>query len=354
MKHAVEIGRVRGIPIRVHWSFAVFAALILVIAVDSGFLAAAGAVIWLVLLFGSVVFHELFHSLVARKRGIPVRDIVLLPIGGVSEIPDVARTPEDELAIAIAGPLASLVLAAALGVVGVLAGGPLWPPSLSTGGLLVELAWVNVALAAFNLLPALPMDGGRVLRSVLARRVGGPRATAIAARFGEAFGLAMIVFGVFTDIWLVLIGLFVVFGAKSERNAALNPPGIGTLRVADVPLTQPLLLPTWMSVGSAEAYRAPYPWLMVVVVDERGYQGLAAPERLAVAAREARLGDVADRAPLLDPSDPLVPTASDAFRKTGARELAVGRSGQVFGMLPATAVQAASYRPDQAVAVRPW
>lgn len=344
MRHAVQIGKLRGIPIRVHWSFAIFAAFILVVGIGSGAGAAVGAVIWLVLLFGSVVFHELSHSLVARKRGIAVRDIVLLPIGGVSEIPDLARTPEDEFAIAIAGPLASLVLAAALGIVAVLAGRSLWPPSLSTGGLLVELAWVNVVLAAFNLLPALPMDGGRVLRAVLTRTQGEPRATTIAVRIGKVFAFAMIVVGIFTDIWLVLIGLFVIFGAQSEGRAASASTAMGTLRVGDMPTTRPLLLPAWMAASVAEGYRAPYPWLTVVVVDEQGYLGLVTPERLATAAREVRLGDLADRARLLDPSDPLVPTAFDAFRRTGARELAVGRNGQVFGMLASSTVQSVANR----------
>ena len=116
------------------------------------------------------MLHELSHSFVARRRGFVVRDIVLLPIGGASEISGLPGAPPDELAIAIAGPLASVTLALALALIGYMTGAHLWPPTLFSGALLSRLMWVNFLLAGFNLLPAIPMDGGRVLRALLARK----------------------------------------------------------------------------------------------------------------------------------------------------------------------------------------
>ncbi|MHB1518105.1 MAG: site-2 protease family protein [Acidimicrobiales bacterium] len=345
MRHALQVAKVRGIPIRVHWSFGLLVILVVMVQVGSGTVAAMGAVLWLVLLFASVVFHELAHCLVARRRGIDVRDIVLLPIGGASEIPDLARTPEDELHIAVAGPLSSLVLAMILGAVSVLTGGRLWPPTLTGGGLLVDLAWVNMVLAGFNLLPALPMDGGRVLRSVLTRFRPEPRATAIAVRVGQAFGFAMVLFGVFVDLWLVLIGLFVLFGARSEGQAALVHAALGNRRVGDLPMAGPVILPAWMPVGHAVGSLGTLPGLTVVVVDQGGYLGLLTSERLATAPHDAPIGSVADReAPLLAPEAPLFPAALDAFGRTRARSLAVGTGGRVSGMVAARDVEVMLHR----------
>ena len=168
--------------------------------------------------FASVLVHEYAHCIVARRRGAVVEDILLLPIGGVSQLAHMPEGADDELAIAIVGPLTSLGLAV-LAIAGGLAfGARLWPPTLFAGSWFARLAWLNIVLGVFNLLPALPMDGGRVLRAVLERSHDRLTATRQAGRIARVLAMIMIVGGVFYDFWFVLIGFFVYLG--SERRGA--------------------------------------------------------------------------------------------------------------------------------------
>src|SRR5271166_1123454 len=200
MGRSLRIGSIGGVPIRIHWSFPL---LILFVMLPAGGHATARALVeglvWIAALFVCILIHELSHSLLARRRGFVVRDIVLLPIGGASEISGLPGTPADELAIAIAGPLASLALAAGFGMLAYATGAALWPPGLFAGAVLSRLMWANLLLAGFNLLPAIPMDGGRVLRSLLARSRGDLRATVLAVRIGRLMGLLMILVGLRYD-----------------------------------------------------------------------------------------------------------------------------------------------------------
>lgn len=224
------IGRVGGIPIRLHPAFFVLVAL----AVAGALGPPLEGLLWLALLFGSVVVHELSHSLVARARGVVVKDIVLLPIGGVSEMERLPERPRDELAVAVAGPAASVALALAVGLVATVAGVDVLPPALTAGHLLRRLAWANVLLAGFNLLPAFPLDGGRVLRAALAQRIGLEAATRQAAAVGRRLAAAMAVLGLLFDAWLLLIAVFVWFGSRAEESATVVHVRLQGLRVADV------------------------------------------------------------------------------------------------------------------------
>ncbi|HEU4611997.1 MAG TPA: site-2 protease family protein, partial [Kofleriaceae bacterium] len=139
-------------------------------------------------IFVIIVVHELGHALVARHFGIATRDIMLLPIGGIASLERMPEKPSQELAVAIVGPLINLALAGVLWIGIAAAGGTLRLTEVTTfgGALATQLLWINIALAVFNLIPAFPMDGGRVLRSVLAMRMSHERATDIAARLGKA------------------------------------------------------------------------------------------------------------------------------------------------------------------------
>ena len=200
MGRSIRIGSIKGVPIRLHWSFPLLVVLVLL---PTGARTTASSIaeglIWIAALFVCIVIHELSHSLMARRRGLLVRDIVLLPIGGASEISGLPGTPGDELAIAIAGPLASVALALLLALVAYLAGAVMWPPTLFAGAIVSRLMWANLLLAGFNLLPAIPMDGGRVLRALLARGRGDLRATVLAVQIGRFIGLALVVFGLRYD-----------------------------------------------------------------------------------------------------------------------------------------------------------
>lgn len=222
---------VQGIDIKVHITFP----LILVwAAVQFGFLGQAGfslngaafGVVVTLLLFACVVIHELSHSLTSTWMGYPVEDIVLLPLGGVSQIEEMPEGAGEELLMAVAGPLSNVVIAFLLGLLSLFTPTSLFaglrkiaadPMSLGWGDTLPYLVVTNLALAAFNLIPAFPMDGGRVLRSLLATFMPQTQATDIAVRIGQGFAWLLGLGGLLTGnlIW-ILIAIFVYSGAAQE------------------------------------------------------------------------------------------------------------------------------------------
>ena len=221
---SLRIASVAGVEVRVHITFLVLLALVVLGATapeGPGLVPALG---WLVALFGCVVVHELAHSWVAIRHGIRVPEIDLLPIGGVSRLEREPDEPKVELRISAAGPIASALLGAVFAVVALVAEVDLWPPTLYGGGLLARLVWVNLLLAAFNLLPALPLDGGRVLRALLEPRRGRPAATRQVAKISRALAVAMVTVGIFVSLWLAIIGAFVYVGSLAEEAASGREP----------------------------------------------------------------------------------------------------------------------------------
>lgn len=233
---SLPLGRLFGVPVRVHWSFAFLLALVVLAGWEAGAGAVRSGLAWVGALFACVVVHELAHALLARRRGGVVVDILLLPIGGMSRMARMPSAPKDEAAVAAVGPAASIVLGAAFLVVGAAAGSAVWPPTLLAGSWWARLGWLNLLLGVFNLLPALPMDGGRMLRAGLARRRSRLRATRVAVRVAHLVAAALVVAGAFFDLWLAVIGIFVYVGASSELAQAraedararwAPPPGWG-------------------------------------------------------------------------------------------------------------------------------
>ena len=238
MKWSWKIGRVAGIELRVHATFLILLAwMALAYYRSSGtVIGAARGVLFTIVLFASVVLHELGHATAARRVGVPTRDITLLPIGGVARLEYVPRKAKQELGIALAGPAVTAVIALVLALVLQVLHAPMVIASDavvsgSGAGFLAELMWVNVSLLVFNLLPAFPMDGGRVLRAALAMRSGYVRATDIAARVGRGFALLFGVVGLFYNPFLVLIALFVWLGAASESSALQEHEILGQVTV---------------------------------------------------------------------------------------------------------------------------
>ncbi|MDY7080591.1 MAG: site-2 protease family protein [Chloroflexota bacterium] len=230
MSWSFQIAKVKGIEIRVH---ATFALVLVWAAVDWGIgqsLGPAGAlygVVFVSLLFLCVTLHELGHSLVALHYGAKVRDITLLPIGGLARLEGEMARPGQELWMSVAGPAVNVVLAVILGAVTVpllgwraLGGLGLLQSRLNALGLerlLVDLLAANVGLALFNLLPAFPMDGGRVLRALLASRMDELDATRIATRVGQGFAALLGLVGIFSGaLNLTMIAMFIFVGAKQE------------------------------------------------------------------------------------------------------------------------------------------
>ena len=222
MKWSWRIGRIAGIDLYVHVTFVL---LIGWVAISSYAVrrSAADAIVgvgFILCLFAIVVLHELGHALTARRFGIPTRDITLLPIGGVSHLERLPDDPRQELLVALAGPAVNVVLAAILFVLLQLGPGvaPFNDTASVSGSFMSRLFWVNVTLAAFNLLPAFPMDGGRVLRALLAMRMDYVRATRVAATVGQTLAVVFGFVGLFANPFLVLIALFVWFGAAGEAG----------------------------------------------------------------------------------------------------------------------------------------
>jgi Zn-dependent protease len=217
-----RVGRIAGIDVYVHFTF-----LLLIAWIGFSHYAAHGrlgeaaiGVLFILALFGIIVLHELGHALAARRYGITTRDITLLPIGGVARLERMPDKPWQELVVALAGPAVNVVIAASI-YVGLRLGPGLDGLEQSArigGSLLNQLFWINVSLAAFNLLPAFPMDGGRVLRALLAMRMDYVRATKAAAAIGQAMALVFAFAGLFSNTWLLLIALFVWMGASQEAS----------------------------------------------------------------------------------------------------------------------------------------
>ena len=221
MKWSWKIGSLAGIDVRVHATFFLLIAWVAWSSYQSGgtLAAALGGVLFVALLFAIVVLHELGHALTARRFGVPTRDITLLPIGGVARLERMPENPRHELAVALAGPAVNVVLAAVLAAAAWMLGIPLIPEH-GTPHVLAQLVGINVALAAFNLLPAFPMDGGRALRAILALRMDGVRATEYAARLGQALAVGFGILGLFASPVLLFIAIFVWFGARAEATGA--------------------------------------------------------------------------------------------------------------------------------------
>jgi Zn-dependent protease len=292
---SLPVGRIAGIEIRIHATF-----LLLFVLIGLG-----GAItsprtlliecLWVSVVFICVLVHELAHSFAARHYAIPVKDILLLPIGGVSEIEDMPREPGRELTIAAVGPLTSFAIALVALSGCILVGDRLWPPTLMTGAALARLTWLNVLLGGFNLLPALPLDGGRVLRAGLTMRMGRSRATEVAARLGRYAGVALMMLGFLYDLWLVVIGLFVYLGATIEGRDEKIHLVLSERTVADSMKCSPWKAEAHMYVSPEMLSMACRHQGALPVTRDGTYVGLLGPAQIGLIRPAESAGEAADR-----------------------------------------------------------
>jgi len=289
MRWSIKIARVAGIEVRLHLTFLLFLAWIGFSYYQMGGAPAAReGVAFLLALFACVLLHEFGHALAARGFGIRTPDITLLPIGGVARLQRLPDKPWQELIVAIAGPLVNVVIAAVLVY---LLGqhtevdhlGRLNEPGAA---MLSKLASVNIGLALFNLLPAFPMDGGRVLRALLALALPYSRATQIAAWIGQALAFVFGFAGLFANPMLIFIAFFIFLGAQQEAALAQMKDITLSVPVSDAMATHLVRLPPHATLDDAvEALLRTAQHEFPVVADNGGLLGVLTRDDLIAALK---------------------------------------------------------------------
>ena len=271
MNWSYKIARIAGTDVKIHLTFPLLLGFIGLANLSQGIVAAALGVLFVILVFGCVLLHEFGHIFAARAFGVRTPDVTLYPIGGVARLERMPEKPGQELIVALAGPAVNVVIAGLLLVFLMLLGLGVSLTGLggyASGGLsfFSALAAVNIWLVLFNLIPAFPMDGGRVLRALLAMRMPFVRATNIAAKVGRALAVVAGVFGLITfQPMLMLIAAFVYFAAGQEAMMAnLQERGFGFFRTDSPRPIDPDDSFGWRSRSSARRDQA------VPVLDEDG------------------------------------------------------------------------------------
>lgn len=241
MRWSLKLGNVGETAVHVHLTF--FLLLVWVAAIgwqQGGAGAALDGLAFILLVFLCVVLHEFGHVLAARRYGIRTPSITLLPIGGVASLERMPEKPAQELVVAVAGPVVNVVIA---GVLMLAVGarfdlGDIAEFQAAQASMTGRIATVNVIIVLFNLIPAFPLDGGRMLRALLAMRLDRTRATVIAARTGQAFALLFAVLGLFGNPFLLLIAVFIFFAAQAESGHEQMRAAASGYRVRDAMISR--------------------------------------------------------------------------------------------------------------------
>ena len=301
MKGSLRIGRLFGISLQLHYSwFIIFALITYGLASslydeDTGlWVSVTTGILTSILLFASVVAHELAHSLVAIKNGIPVKSITLFFLGGMAQITREAARPKTELLVALAGPACSLLLAGIFGLVWVLAWGNSDAGITGLGYTVFWLAWINLLLALFNLVPGFPLDGGRVLRAVIWHRTGDyKRASRIASLVGRGVAYLLIAAGIIAvfsnvfgrginplnGIWLAVIGLFLHQTATASYRQVELRESLRSLKARSVMVTDYLAVYPNLSLRAVvQGYVLPVGGQLFVVAADRRLLGMVPPD----------------------------------------------------------------------------
>ncbi|MEZ4958470.1 MAG: site-2 protease family protein [Saprospiraceae bacterium] len=357
MSGSLQIARLFGIPVQLHWSFCFVVLFILYMGFEKNM--GAGQLLWLSLaalgLFVSILLHEFGHALTARRYGVETKDIILLPIGGLARLTKLPEQPFQEFVVAIAGPCVNVALSLLLSpylflvLVPGLEDRPLPTPDSLIGDFFFFVPFMfsmNVGLAIFNLLPAFPMDGGRVLRALLAIKLGRFRATQIAVVLGQLIATAMMCYGVWSNNYsYAFIGIFIFFTASKEFR------WVKTERVLKQAKTGSVARTDFTKLYRNTSMQVPYSLLLrnqerhFLVFDEQDHQvigtlsegdilkGLKAgsPDAMVSAFYTKGLETVETESDLK--------TANDKMRSSGTDILAVMDKGELVGVVDADMIQ---------------
>jgi Zn-dependent protease/CBS domain-containing protein len=335
MRWSLTLGRIAGTEIRIHFTFFLFLIwLWFVYYRQGGTPAAWQGVIFVALLFLCVLLHEFGHIFAARRYGVKAPDVTLWPFGGIANLDRIPEKPSEELVIAIAGPLVNVVIAGAL----LLYLGSttdavhLMRVEEANVGLAAKLAGANLFLALFNMIPAFPMDGGRVLRALLALKFGFARATELAAAIGQGFAVVLGIIGIFGNPMLVIIAIFVFLAASGEAgHVQLQQVARGAI-VADAMITKFETLGPQSRVQDAVEALIRTTQREFPVVDGAGHLRGVLTRDAMIRALQARGPD----APVLEAMDSEIPTISArASLETALKKLS-GESKPVIGVTDAS------------------
>lgn len=344
MRWAWKIGRVAGIDVFMHATFLLLILFIFFLEWNSGhnLNKALSGIAFILALFVCIVVHEFGHALTARRYGIRTRDIVLLPIGGVARLERMPDDPMQEFRVALAGPIVSVLIGAVLLLIQSSLGHwpgwrGLWAAGWTGGPFLTRLALLNWWLAAFNVLPAFPMDGGRVLRALLATRMEYTRATQAAAHLGQTIALLFGLIGLFTDPFLLFIALFVWIGAEQESAMVQMRTSLGGIPVQAVMLTDfRSLQPDDTLAQAVEHTLAGWQQDFPVVFGDKVLGVLTREDlvrALAERGSEVHIRDAMKRDFQWVDSHDMLEKALTVLRECRCRSLPVEHDGRLVGML---------------------
>ena len=344
MKWQWKLGRFLGIDVYVHATFLILIGWVgYSYWLEHGTIAeVVNGILFILALFLCVVLHEYGHALTARKYGIKTRDITLYPIGGVARLERMPDKPIEELWVALMGPAVNVVIAAGLFAVLAATGNlvPLTGLSIASGSFLMRLMIVNISLVLFNLIPAFPMDGGRVLRALLAMRMDHVRATQVAASIGQGIAFLFGFIGLFSNPFLLFIAFFVYIGASQEASMALMKDSIGGIPVTRAMLTDFKTLSPRDTLAQVVGLVLAGSQHDFPVVDANGVvMGiLERDEFIAALARQGQsapvVGVMRKDLPSVDSHD-MVESAVARLQESGAKTLPVMHGGQFVGLITA-------------------
>ena len=341
MKWSWKIGEFAGIGVYMHATFLLLLGWVAFThwQDEQSLAAVVSGVAFVLALFACVVAHEYGHALTARRYGIKTREITLLPIGGVARLERMPTDPRQELWVALAGPAVNVVIAASLFAWLVLTNSlvPLDQIAVGSGSFLERLMVVNLFLVGFNMLPAFPMDGGRVLRAVLAQRMEYTRATHVAANVGQGMAFLFGFLGLFGNPMLLFIALFVWIGAAQESSAVQMKSALGGIPVARAMLTDFHTLQPHESRGRAtELILAGSQQDFPVVDNERVVGVLTRADLLAALSRQDRqtpVVDVMQRDFQVVDSTDMLEAVMERLQACACHTLPVVHGGQLVGLV---------------------
>ena len=341
MNWSLTIGRIAGTDVRLHITFLIFLAWIgIADYLAGGPSAAVESIVFILLVFLCVTLHEFGHIAMARRFGVNTPQVILSPIGGIAAMERMPEKPRQEMLVAIAGPLVNVAIALLLVMLFGLGLNPFATIDFDQATLAQRLLIVNVMLVAFNLIPAFPMDGGRVLRAALALKMDAPRATALAARIGQGFAVAFFVLGLLWNPMLMVVGIFIYLAAGAEERQAAFTGFASRLTARDAMEPSPVVLQASQPLAAAIDALLSTPQREFPVVDGAGrVMGLLDRDAIILALRDrdegVQVGDAMRDCVPVPPHAPLA-RAYAAMRGRGASaEVVADAEGRVLGVLTA-------------------